>query len=92
MLFLHVCGSIDKINVVKMKKLVRSKDKVFGGVCAGVADFFGLNVRLLRFVWVLSALLFGASIVFYVLLWVLMPDAANEKMSFEERMKNRLGK
>ena len=75
-----------------MKKLVRSKDKVFGGVCAGVADFFGFNVRLLRFIWVLSALLFGASIVFYVLLCVLMPDAANEKMSYEERMKNRLGK
>lgn len=75
-----------------MGKLLRSKDKVFGGVCAGVADFFGFNVRLLRFVWVLSALLFGASAVFYVLLWVLMPDAANEKMSFEDRMKKRLGK
>ena len=75
-----------------MDKLLRSKDKVFGGVCAGVADFFGFNVRLLRFVWVLSALLFGASTVFYVLLWVLMPDAANEKMSFEDRMKKRLGK
>ena len=75
-----------------MVKLLRSKDKVFGGVCAGVADFFGFNVRLLRFVWVLSALLFGASAVFYVLLWVLMPDAANEKMSFEDRMKKRLGK
>lgn len=76
-----------------MGKLLRSKDKVFGGVCAGVAEFFGWNVRTLRLLWaVLSIVGVGCLVVFYILLWLLMPDAANEKMSFEERMKNRLGK
>ena len=76
-----------------MAKLLRSKDKVFGGVCAGVAEYFGWNVRQLRLIWaVLSVVGVGSMVVFYVLLWMLMPDAANERMSFEERIKKRLGK
>ena len=76
-----------------MRKLVRSKDKVFGGVCAGVADFFKWDVRMLRLVWVvLSIVGAGSLVIFYLLLWVLMPDAANEKTSYEERMNKRLGK
>jgi phage shock protein PspC (stress-responsive transcriptional regulator) len=76
-----------------MRKLVRSKDKVFGGVCAGVADYFKWDVRMLRLVWVvLSIVGVGSLVVFYLLLWMLMPDAANEKTSYEERMNKRLGK
>lgn len=76
-----------------MRKLVRSKDKVFGGVCAGIADFFKWDVRLLRLIWVvLSIVGVGSLVVFYLLLWMLMPDAANEKRSYEERMNKRLGK
>ena len=76
-----------------MSKLVRSKDKVFGGVCAGVADYFKWDVRMLRLVCVvLSIVGVGSLVVFYLLLWMLMPDAANEKTSYEERMNKRLGK
>lgn len=76
-----------------MRKLVRSKDKVFGGVCAGIADFFKWDVRLLRLIWVvLSIVGVGSLVVFYLLLWMLMPDVANEKTSYEERMNKRLGK
>ena len=76
-----------------MGMLLRSKDKVFAGVCAGIAEFFGWNVRQLRLFWIILSIVgVGSLVVFYILLWMLMPDAANEKMSFEERMKNRLGK
>ena len=66
---------------------------MFGGVCAGIADFFKWDVRLLRLIWVvLSIVGVGSLVVFYLLLWMLMPDAANEKTSYEERMNKRLGK
>ena len=39
-----------------MRKLVRPKDKVFGGVCAGVADYFKWDVRMLRLVWVVLSI------------------------------------
>ena len=77
----------------KEKRLYKSTDKKIDGVCAGIADFFKWDVRLLRLIWVvLSIVGVGSLVVFYLLLWMLMPDAANEKTSYEERMNKRLGK
>ena len=76
-----------------MKKLVRSEKKVFGGVCAGVAEFFGWDAGVLRVVWAILAILgTGSPVLFYFILWFLMPDAAKSPMSYEERMNKRLGK
>jgi phage shock protein PspC (stress-responsive transcriptional regulator) len=75
-----------------MAKLVRSTDKVFAGVCAGLAEFFGLNVRSVRLVWVvLSVVGVGSPVLFYLILMLLMPDSG-VKASYEERMNRRLGK
>ena len=76
-----------------MGKLLRSvKDRVIAGVCAGVAECFGWKVQRVRLVWVLLAVLsLGAMVIFYLILWFLMPDAHKQKMSYEERMQQRLG-
>lgn len=75
-----------------MAKLVRSTDKVFAGVCAGLAEFFGLNVRSVRLMWVvLSVVGVGSPVLFYLILMLLMPDSG-VKVSYEERMNRRLGK
>ena len=75
-----------------MAKLVRSTDKVFAGVCAGLAEFFGLNVRTVRLMWVvLSVVGVGSPVLFYLILMLLMPDSG-VKASYEERMNKRLGK
>ncbi|MBR2318886.1 MAG: PspC domain-containing protein [Bacteroidaceae bacterium] len=76
-----------------MAKLLRSKDKLFGGVCGGVAEYFGWNVRNVRLVWLLLSVVgVGSPVIFYILLWLLLPDSARGKKSYEERMKERLGK
>ena len=76
-----------------MAKLLRSKKKVFGGVCAGIAECFGWDVTILRVVWTVLAILgAGSPVLFYFILWFLMPDAYKAPMSYEERMKRRLGK
>lgn len=54
---------------------------VVAGVCAGVAEYFGWNVKLLRAALVISVLFgAGAMIVVYLILWYVMdpvePDAA----------------
>ena len=75
-----------------MAKLVRSTDKVFAGVCAGLAEFFGLNVRSVRLIWViLSVVGVGSPVLFYLILMFLMPESG-VKISYEERMNRRLGK
>ena len=44
------------------------------GVCAGLADQFGISVTIIRLAFLLSALLGGGvGIVVYLALWVVMP-------------------
>lgn len=76
-----------------MERLVRSKDKRIAGVCAGVAEHFGWNVSKVRLLWFVLAISgLGAPVLFYFILWFVMPDYRSVKESYEERMKRRLGK
>ena len=57
-----------------MNKLYRSsQNKKLAGVCAGLADFFGLDVTLVRLVW-LFALLLGAGALLYIIMWIVVPE------------------
>ena len=44
------------------------------GVCAGLAEQFGVSVTLLRLAFVLGTLFTGVFLLVYVLLWILMPS------------------
>lgn len=56
------------------KKLTRSDDKIIGGVCAGVADYFGFDKTLVRVIYLLLVLFGGVGVLVYLILWVLMPS------------------
>jgi phage shock protein C len=57
------------------KRLQRSRtDKMVGGVCAGVAEYFGVDPTIVRALWVVVTLLGGAGVILYVILWVVMPQ------------------
>ena len=57
------------------KKLSRSNNKMIGGVCAGIADYLGLDPTIVRIVWVLLLLFAGFGILLYLILWIVMPKA-----------------
>ena len=58
------------------KRLVRSStDKKIGGVCAGLADYFDVDVTIVRVCWLLAFLLGGTGLLAYVILWVALPLA-----------------
>jgi len=46
-------------------------DKLVGGVCSGLANYFGIDPVILRIVFVL---LFGALFWVYILLWIVVPS------------------
>jgi phage shock protein C len=48
-------------------------DRMFSGVCGGLARYFGIDSTLVRLVFVL-AVLSGLSPLIYVILWVVMPQ------------------
>ena len=57
--------------------LVRSSDRVLGGVCAGLGRRLGLAPWPARWLFVLVLLLVpGSQLLVYPVLWVLMPDEA----------------
>jgi len=57
------------------KRLVRrTDDKVLGGVCAGVADYLGVDPTLVRLLTVVAALFsLGTVVIAYVAAWALLP-------------------
>ena len=56
------------------KRLMRSSaDKKIGGVCAGLADYFDLDVTLIRVAWLLAFLCAGVGLFAYIILWIVLP-------------------
>lgn len=58
-----------------MRQLTRSREqRIVGGVCGGIAEFFGLDVFLVRLLWVLLSCFAGSGIFLYLALWVIIPQ------------------
>lgn len=53
------------------KKLVR-KNGVIAGVCGGIADYFGFDVKLVRIIWVLAVIFACIGLLAYLILWLIM--------------------
>jgi phage shock protein C len=68
------CGT--RVGAVRARKsLVRPyAGKKIAGVCAGVAEYFDLDVTLIRFVWVLVTIFGGCGLIAYVIAWIVMPE------------------
>jgi phage shock protein C len=63
--------------VTARKRLMRPRaNRKIAGVCAGLAEYFDLDVTLVRVLWLVitffSAVVFG--IVGYVVAWIVMPE------------------
>ena len=58
------------------KKLNRSvKDKVFGGVAGGLAEYFEIDPIIVRVLFVVSVFFHGAGLIAYIVLWLAVPEA-----------------
>ena len=69
-----------------VKRLFRNPDnKVIGGVCSGMAAYFGWDVTLVRIFLIIFAILFKSIVIFYIVAWIIIPEAqtASEKLSMK---------
>ncbi len=62
----------------KTKRLYRSgKEKIFGGVCGGIAEYLNIDPTIVRLVLIaltLALLPVGAiGVIFYIIAWIIMP-------------------
>jgi len=66
--------------VAKPKRLYRSgKKKVLGGVCGGIAEYFNVDPTIIRLLWVLFFLAYGAGILAYIVAWAIIPKNPKHK-------------
>jgi len=57
------------------KRLLRStSNRVIGGVCAGIAEYYTIDPTLVRVGFVLLALLGGPGILLYLILLLVIPE------------------
>ena len=56
------------------KKLYRDeRRKVIGGVCAGLADYFDIDIAIVRALFLLTFIFMGTGLMVYIVLWIVLP-------------------
>lgn len=59
-----------------MKKFYLSRsDKKLGGVCGGIAEYFGIDSLIVRIIFIVLLFGYGVGLLAYILLWILAPRA-----------------
>lgn len=64
-----------------------SKNKVLGGVCSGLANYFNLDVALLRVLFVVAFLFASFGFWLYIILWIVAPTDGQQTMDQESETK-----
>ncbi|MCZ7611237.1 MAG: PspC domain-containing protein [Ignavibacterium sp.] len=71
------------------KKLYRSvTDKMLGGVCGGIAEYFGIDPVIIRLTFVLAVIFGGSGILAYIILWIIIPQKPYIVTPFNQENKN----
>lgn len=75
----------------KEKKLYKSSDKKFCGVCAGFAEFFEIDPTIVRVIYALVALFTAAipCIVIYAILAFVIPQRPFPEYQYNEFEENK---
>ena len=71
-----VPGSYDLDEPQVDKKMFRdSEHKVIGGVSGGVSAYFGIDIVVIRLLFVLLTFAGGLGLLLYIVLWIVLPEA-----------------
>ena len=61
--------------VAARRRLMRPRQgRKIAGVCLGFAEYFDLDVTLVRLVWLVASVMTGIGILSYPIAWIVMPD------------------
>lgn len=51
-----------------------SEGSVFGGVCKGFSEVYGMDVSMVRLVTLLLLLFAGVPLLVYIIMWIVLPN------------------
>ncbi len=67
------------------RRLYRSKtDCIIAGVAGGLADYFEIDVTIVRLLWVIAVFLGGSGILAYLAAWLIIPPAPDSPLERRE--------
>lgn len=63
-----------------IKRLYRSgKDRILGGVCGGIGEYFQIDPVIIRLLFVILAFAWGFGILLYIIAWIIIPRNPEHK-------------
>ena len=66
------------------KKLYRDKkNEKVAGVCAGLAEYFKIDVTIIRLIWVLFVLCAGSGVLAYIACALVIPEKPDDFVTVE---------
>jgi phage shock protein C len=76
----------------KQRRLYRSeKERLLGGVCGGLAEYFKTDPVLVRVIFVILTFFpTGLGLVAYIVLWIITPQASSAELSAKEAVKENI--
>ncbi|MFI5159886.1 MAG: PspC domain-containing protein [Sphingobacteriales bacterium] len=81
-------------NRANTRRLFRDPDDhLIGGVCAGIANYFDINVVWMRLLFAIAVLPGGVGFILYIILWAVIPKAATraDRMAMKGEKLNLQG-
>ena len=70
------------------KRLYRSRgDRRVAGVCAGIADYLGVEATLVRIAWVVFAIAGGPGLLLYIIMAAIVPEEPEFVQATAEKAK-----
>jgi phage shock protein C len=74
------------------KRFYRSRtEKVFAGVCGGLAEYFNIDPILVRLLFVVLVIAAGGGVLAYIILWIITPEKPIDFSQFQNspNMENK---
>lgn len=69
-----------------MKRLYRSrKDKIIGGVCAGIGHYFDIDPVIVRIITIVLFFWGGSGIIAYIIAWIVIPQETVASLAVEQK-------
>lgn len=78
-------GTKSNFSNTKTRRLYRDRDNaIFGGVASGFSHYFNIDPLWIRILFIISPFIsFGTSLVIYLILWILIPEALTTSQKLE---------
>lgn len=72
------------------RRLYRSQQqRMIGGVAGGLAEYFEVDVTLVRLLWVLAVFAGGGGVLAYIIAWILIPEDIRDSGFARESSQNQ---